>query len=250
MLQRKTDDDQSPRSPDELLLRRIKLHRENIKAGFDPLFQNEMIARCQDQLQQLKSAEWSLEAMEQCDPLKRSLTSLGLGERACNALERYGVIWSGELCQWTEAMLLLVPNFGAKAIHEIRYALAEARLHLREPAEGEEAILPAMRFDAEEARKKERASHRKLPAETARRLRGVILMLAEGRTEAEVNERYAVPTGYRIAKYAKDRIRARLLAGECPRALARWLGFRFGQAGYKSAVEYFEAFLGKSRPTN
>ena len=227
-------EERGPRSADELLLRRIATHEQNIKDGFDPLFQAEMIARCHEQLAKLKESPWPLEAMERCDPLKMSLTALGLSERTGSALEKRGVIWSGQLCEWTEAMLLLVPNFAAKTVHDIRFALAEVGLSLREPAEDEEAAIPPP--------VEQRPGNATAIIEQFRaRQRRMVLALASGATMRAASAAGGVTgdsTG--SAAHVRRTILDQLKRGESPDSVARYFRFRAGTAPFRDAVGYIQ----------
>ena len=63
-------------------------------------------------------------------PLQRPVDNLGLTVRSANCLKAEGIYYIGDLIRYGENDLLYIPNFGRKALKEIKEMLAEQGLSL------------------------------------------------------------------------------------------------------------------------
>lgn len=112
-------------TPEEIRARRVKLHRDR-----GELQDAERVANGKDY-------EFLIPDDEEAPPELRTICQIGLTNRITTPLERYGVMFVGDLCGWSEQRLRLIPEFGDGSIADIRKALAPIGLALREQRSGE-----------------------------------------------------------------------------------------------------------------
>ena len=112
-------------TPEEIRARRVALHRER-----GELKDADAIADGIDY-------EHLIPDDEEAPPELRTICQIDLPNRITTPLERYGVMFVGDLCGWSEERLRLIHEFGDGSIADIRKALASVGLSLRSQRFGE-----------------------------------------------------------------------------------------------------------------
>lgn len=109
-------------TPRDILLRRIELHRYYREPN--------VVRELSRRLRRLdRTGRWP--PVIDCSPLARSLVDLDLPLRFCRRLERFGIVYAGELATWTpERLKLLDPRRGDELVARAREALASVGLSL------------------------------------------------------------------------------------------------------------------------
>jgi hypothetical protein len=252
-------EERGPRSLDEILAAKLKLHEQAAAGEIDSKESREFHAFAAEKVRAelaelVERGAGMLEAIEgrsrlaevlaidgeRIEPRQIAVAQLGLSQRTLNGLEEYGILWAGELSEWTEAMVRCGKNFGTKAVEEIRAALAGVGLRLREPREGEEAALPS-RHSAD--RTASRASPQLIAArqnEPVKRKR-LLATLAGGASQGEAVAAIGLnKSQFGVATRLKRAIRDRLQAGDEAAQIAADEGFPPGSALGEEIAAYIE----------
>lgn len=247
-------------TPLDILKRRIELHLDRNShlrpVEGDPNYDQFVADKLADEMAELQQspAKWKLEEFEghqrlrevlNGDPLDLSIAQLGISEMVANALERYGIIWVRQLLEWTTGMLLSVPMIGPKGAAEIRLVIEPLGLRLRNPMEGEQPELPPCL--PRPYSKKRYQPYAPNKVDERKRARTIVLALADGVIPTLIVERLGLSTkATRLVSDLRNSLEKRRAKGECPREIARSLGFKFGNSAYSRAVSYLESLSPKS----
>jgi len=102
----------------------------NPAAAENLLAATEQMLASMDRLQEI--AKWQLvpHVADEAGQLIRPLSSLGLSNRALNALQADGFYTVGDLIKMTQAEMLKMPNFGRKSINEVLEAIDSLGLRM------------------------------------------------------------------------------------------------------------------------
>ena len=168
-------------SPREILIHRMLLHRRRGEYDVSAELRHEI--KGHDKL-----GDWTVEP-DECPSELRSLVDLGFSLFACRLFEQHGVMYAGDLAQWSENQLRSITHLGtARMIKKVRDVLQTCGLTLREPRPDEP---PPRR--APLARWLERRRRRHLRRLSQRRKRQIMELVAKNVSEREISRRL----GYR-----------------------------------------------------
>ena len=167
--------------PRDILLGRILIHRRRGEYDVAKTLWRE-IQRRDD------TADWAIP--EDCPGELRSLADLGFPLFACRLLEREGIVYAGDLCQWSSGQLRSVMHLGTpQMLHKIRHVLTSLGLTLRRARRGE-----APRHRPPLARWLERRRIRRRRRRLSeRRKRQIMYLVSKNVSEREISRRL----GYR-----------------------------------------------------
>jgi hypothetical protein len=168
-------------NPRDILLRRIQIHRRRGEFDIAKTLWREMQRRDD-------TGDWSIP--EDCAGELRSLVDLGFPLFACRFLEREGLVYAGDLCQWSEEQLRSILHIGTpRMLYKIRDVLASVGLKLRDsrPGEPPPRRRPLARWLEH---RRHRLRRRRL---SERRKRQIMYLVSQNISEREISRRL----GYR-----------------------------------------------------
>ncbi|HVA51370.1 MAG TPA: hypothetical protein VNH11_33825 [Pirellulales bacterium] len=168
-------------TPRDILIGRMLVHRTRGEYDVAAVLRHEIKTRD-------KGEGWTMPP-DECPGELRSLVDLGFSLFACRVFEQHGVVYAGDLAQWSEAQLRSVTHLGrprmVKKVHDV---LRACGLRLRDPQPGER---PPRR--APLARWLERRRRRRFKRRSERRRRQIEYLLSKNVAEREIARRF----GYR-----------------------------------------------------
>ena len=206
-------------TPAEILKRRAEIHR------------------CRGQHADAESIlaapqhEHTIPADDNASPELRTIYELGLPPRIAAALERYGMIFAGDLCGYTAERLRLIKEFGDGSIAAIRQSLASIGLSLRTATPGEPPP-PPPRPVAELRRR------RPLPHLTEQQVDRIFELIASGASQREIARRMRIArwTVWNRVRVFKEMVRGLFQRGSTTRQIESRLGRDRWQVWLKTLV--------------
>lgn len=204
-------------TPAEILRRRAEIHRrrgEHTDA---------------ESILSAPQHEHTIPADEQSPPEFRTIYELGLPPRIAGPLERYGVIFAGDLCGYTAERLRLIKEFGDVSIAAIREALAAIGLRLRSLAPGE--MPPPLPEPIATPRQR-----RPLPHLTPHQVDRIFELIASGASQREIARRMRIArwTVWNRLRVFKEMVRSLFQLGATTQQIESRLGRDRWQVWLKS----------------
>lgn len=252
----------------DILLARMELHREAAKGESGshepPEYHAEMADKVWAQIQELvDDTQWKLEALQggaqllesmsqqrrtEGDPSELAIAQLDICERTLNTLDEHGVIWVRELVEWTGPMILATRNSGETTLREIRKALADVGLKLREPRRGEEPTIPLERHGVRRHRNGTKDSRKRTELGDGERNRRIIRGLVDGLSGTQINATIGLSKNSNWwPDEIKRRIKKQLASGDSPQEAATFFGFKRSDACFGKIVSYIAGLDSQAR---
>lgn len=175
--------------------------------------------------------EHSIPADQHAPAEFRTIYEIGLPSRITAPLERYGVIFAGELCGYTAERLRLIKEFGEGSINAIRQALAAIGLGLRVAAPGDP---PARLPPPVSTPRRDRPSAHLTPYQVDR----IFELLAAGVSQREIARRMRIArwTVWNRLRMFKEIIRSLFQLGATTQQIESRLGRDRWQVWLKSLL--------------
>jgi hypothetical protein len=194
-------------TPAEILKRRAEIHRNRHE---------------HDDAESILAApqhEHVIPGDEQSEPEFRTIYELGLPARIAAGLERYGVMFAGELCGYTAERLRLIKDFGEGSVQAIGQALADIGLSLRRKAADEPT--PPLPAPIAAGRTARRLNHL-----SAQQLDRIFQLIAGGASQREIARRMHICrwTVWNHLRLFKDKVRSLFQLGATPCQVETRLG--------------------------
>lgn len=206
-------------TPAEILKRRAEIHR---RRGEHADAQSILTA---------PQHEHTIPADEKSAPELRTIYELGLPSRVAAPLERYGVIFAGDLCGYTAERLRLIKEFGDGSIAVIRQSLASIGLSLRTATPGEPP--PPLPQPVSGPRRR-----RPLPHLTQHQVDRIFELIASGVSQREIARRMRIArwTVWNRVRVFKEMVRGLFQLGATTRQIEARLGRDRWQVWLKALV--------------